>query len=573
MNLNGYIQELRGPDEIVTSKSGEWLLRNPATNKGLAFTLEERRALNLNGLLPAAVQTIGQQVELELEHVRAKDTDLEKYIGLTSLLCRNECLFYRVLVERLEELMPIVYTPTVGEACRKFSHVFRSARAIWLTPDDQHQIPQVLSSLPFDDIRLIVVTDNERILGLGDQGCGGVGIPIGKIALYIAGSGIHPTKTLPISLDVGTNNPTLLEDPLYAGYRKRRLRGEAYDEFIEAFVEGVRQVFPKAVVQWEDFHKSHAYALLERYRKRVPCFNDDIQGTAAVTVAGIYAALKITREDIRNQRVLYLGAGEASTGIATLMRAAMRDAGADANTIRKAQILYDTKGLLCESREIDEPFKREFAARTSDLSALGVTNWQDTPLPKMIDAFKPTILVGACATPGAFTQEIVETMGRHCRRPIIFPLSNPTSKAECAPCEALTWTDGRAIVATGSPFAPVDCQGRRIEIGQANNVFVFPGIGMGAIISEIREVTDEIFLIAAKTLAECVSAERLERGAIFPRQSELREVSARIATAIVRYASKNQLGRQIPLDSAEAVVRGAMWNPDYIPVRRAKRHG
>ena len=561
-----YDQKLGGEDRIETRKRGVWLLKNPSTNKGLAYTREERRALGLDGLLPHQVLEIRQQVELELEHIRAKATDLEKYIGLTSLQDLNEVLFYRVLVENLPELLPIVYTPTVGLACQKFSHILRSARGIWITPDDIDRVHEILENAPFRDIRLLVVTDNERILGLGDLGAGGMGIPIGKLALYVAGSGIHPSKVLPVSLDVGTNNQALLDDPLYNGYRRRRLTGEAYFAFVEKFVQGVRDVFPRAVIQWEDFAKTHSFTLLERYRQRVPSFNDDIQGTAAVTLGGIFAALRITRQSIREQRVLFIGAGGACIGIARLTKAAMREAGAGEDEVHRAIAAFDSHGLLRESHAIDEPFKREFALSEASLAHYGLAaDANPTPV-AMIRAFRPTVLVGATAQANAFTREMLEEMARHVERPVILPLSNPTSKSECTPKDALDWTGGRGIVATGSPFEDVVRADRRHVIGQSNNVFIFPGVGLGAIVSEAREVSDEMFAVAARTLASCVSEERLALGAIFPHQSELRDVSFRIACAVVRTARDARLGRAIPDAEIEASVRRAVWNPGYIPI-------
>jgi malic enzyme len=561
-----YDQKLGGEDRIETRKRGVWLLKNPSTNKGLAYTKEERRQLGLDGLLPDQVLEIEQQVELELEHIHAKATDLEKYIGLTSLQDLNEVLFYRVLVENLPELLPIVYTPTVGLACQQFSHILRSARGIWITPSNIEHVHEILESAPFHDIRLLVVTDNERILGLGDLGAGGMGIPVGKLALYVAGAGIHPSKCLPVSLDVGTNNQKLLNDPLYNGHRGRRLTGQAYFDFLERFVQAARDVFPRAIIQWEDFAKTHSFTLLGRYRNRVPSFNDDIQGTAAVTLGGILTALRITGQAIRDQRILFIGAGGACIGIARLTSAAMRQAGATDHEIERAIAAFDSQGLLHAEREIKEPFKREFALSKESLEHYGLAQSPNADPVEMIRAFKPTILVGATGQPGAFTREMIEEMAKHVDRPAILPLSNPTSKSECTPEDALEWTGGRALVATGSPYDDVTYEGERHVIGQSNNVFIFPGVGLGAIVSETREINDEMFLIAAQTLASCVSDERLALGAIFPSQNDLRQVSFKIACAVVRSARDAQLGRVIPDDEIEATVRSAVWYPSYIPI-------
>jgi malic enzyme len=555
-----------GPDTIRTRKRGIWLLKNPATNKGLAFTSGERERFGLHGLLPPTTQSIEQQVELELEHVRAKSADLEKYIGLAGLLHRNEVLFYRVLVEHLQELMPIVYTPTVGEACQRYSHIVRDMRGIWLTPGDIDRISDRLRNYPYQDIRLIVVTDNERILGLGDQGAGGMGIPVGKLALYVAGAGIHPSKVLPVSLDVGTNNAALLDDPLYVGHRERRISGAAYDAFIEAFVEGVSAVFPRAVVQWEDFHKRNAFRILEKYRRRIPSFNDDIQGTAAVAVAGVLTALRITRQPITEQRVVFMGAGEACTGIAQLLGSAMREAGASAEQVRASHLVFDSRGLLREGAEVDEPHKRALRAPREVLAHYGLDG-VEAPTPEdVIRRMRPTVLIGATAAPGTFRQTMIEEMARHVERPIVMSLSNPTSKAECSAQEAIRWSGGRALVATGSPFADVVHDGIRHVIGQANNVFVFPGVGMGAVLSEIREVDEAVFLVAARALASCVSDERLGQGALLPESSQLRAVSARVAAAVVRHASERKIGRHFADDEVERSVAAASWYPEYVPI-------
>ncbi len=566
MTQNEISAALGGPKVIKTSRRGEALLRKTSYNKGLAFTAEERNNLGLNGVLPSSVLTMDQQLQLEWEHLQAKSNDLEKYIYLASLQDRNETLFYRLLCENLHDLMPIVYTPTVGYACKQYSHIFRKTRGLWLTPGEKGRFAEVLKNTRETDIRLIVVTDNDRILGLGDQGCGGMGIPIGKLALYTAGAGIHPSKCLPVSLDFGTNNPELLNDPLYAGYRSRRLKGDEYDQLIEEFVTAVTEVYPRAIIQWEDFKKENAFRILDRYVKRVPSFNDDIQGTAGVVLAGVYAALRKLGQKMSEQRVLFYGGGASATGICRLIRLAMRQESAGEDTIRRAQMLMDSRGLLHTGRDITEPFKRECAISLEDLATFDIEPHEGMTVEDLISKFKPTILIGATATPGLFTESIVKEMGKHVERPVIMPLSNPTAKSECTPQEAIEWTEGRAIVATGSPFPDVEYNGTRHVIGQANNVFIFPGVGMGAAVAEVREITQTLFLIAAQTAAECVSPERLELGALYPNQNDLRKVSAAIAKKIVKYASQNNLGRFMTEGEAVKAVDEAMWWPDYVPV-------
>lgn len=540
--------------------SGAGLLADPAQNKDAAFTSEERSIFGLHGLLPYRVATIEQQVSLELEHLRRKTDDLERYIGLAALQDRNETLFHRVLLDHIEELAPVVYTPTVGEACRQFSHIIRRPRGLWITPEDAGRIPQLLANVDRHDVRLIVATDNERILGLGDLGAGGIGIPIGKLALYTAGAGVHPSQTLAVSIDCGTDNEDLLRDPLYLGYPKPRLRGPAYDDLIEEFVTAIAARYPGVLLQWEDFKQHNAMRLLDRYRHRVASFNDDIQGTAAVVLAGILASLRSRGESITDQRLVLLGAGAAGIGIARLIEAHLRqqDPAAD---VRHAVLVVDSRGLIFDGRDRVDDDKRPFALPRDALSRYGFTPADRYDLETVVRQVAPTILIGTTGVAGAFTESAIREMAARVAAPIVLPLSNPTAKAEATPADVLAWTSGRALVATGSPFGPVTVDGRRRMVGQANNVFVFPGVGLGAIVARTREITDHMFLVAATTLAELVSTDRLDAGALYPRLTDLRTISRTIAIAVAEDACKSGLA-SVDGD-IEAAVDAAMWMPAY----------
>ena len=552
-----------GPAPIM--RRGITLLADPVLNKDSAFTEEERDSLGLRGLLPPSVMDIGDQVKLELEHVRRKADDLERYIGLAALQDRNETLFHRVLLEHLEELLPIVYTPTVGRACQEFSHQYRRPRGVWITPDDVDRVAQILRHAARDEIRLIVVTDNERILGLGDQGAGGMPIPVGKLALYSAAAGIHPGLTLPVSLDVGTDRKELLDDPLYVGWRHPRLRGAAYDDVVEAFVAGVREVHPRAVLQWEDFKQHNAIRLLARYRQWVCSFNDDIQGTSAISTATILGALRTQGRTLADARVVLAGAGAAGTGIARLLRLAMVEDGMTPAQARDSMAVLDSHGLVVEGRPGLDEDKFECALPRDVVAAMGLDPDGRHQLEDVVVAFRPNVLLGTTGQGGAFTEHIIRTMAATADRPIVLPMSNPTDKTEARPSDIFAWTAGRAIVATGSPFAPVEFGGASHSIPQANNAYVFPGIGLGAIVSEARILPDTAFLVAARRLAEMATPESLGRGELFPPIGELRTVARELAIAVVAHLGELGVGRRFQPDAIPAAVDAAMWRPGYVP--------
>jgi malate dehydrogenase (oxaloacetate-decarboxylating)(NADP+) len=533
---------------------GAAVLADPLLNKGTAFSERERDALGLRPLLPPRIFTMEEQVARTLAALRRKQDNIEKYIYLTNLQNRNEVLFYRLVIDNIEEMVPLIYTPTVGEACLQYGSIYRRPRGLFISLRERGRIAEMLRLWPHDGVRLIVVTDGERILGLGDLGALGMGIPVGKLSLYTACAGVHPYYTLPITLDVGTDNASLLEAPFYIGINERRARGEAYDGFIEEFAAAVAAVFPKALVQWEDFGNANAFRLLHKYRSRLPSFNDDIQGTASVALAGLLGALKLTGGSLSRQVLLFLGAGEAGTGIADLYTAAARAEGLSEAEARGRCWFVDTKGLVVRGRgdtlaEHKVPYAHEHPPIAS--------------LAEAVRALKPTALIGVSGMAGGFTREIVEAMCSINEKPIIFALSNPTSKAECTAEQAYTWSKGRTVFACGSPFAPVEFGGRTFMPGQGNNIYIFPGVGLGALASEAREVTDEMFLEAARTLAGLVRPEDLAVGRIYPPLTRIREVSLAIAAAVAAVAHRTGLARAPHPGDLVGDIRERMFQPVY----------
>jgi malate dehydrogenase (oxaloacetate-decarboxylating)(NADP+) len=539
--------------ESMTAPTGYDLLRDPRLNKGTAFSAAERRAWGLEGLLPPAVTTIQLQVARRHAEIANLDDDLQKYLVLSDLQARNETLFYAVLMSDPATYMPLVYTPTVGEACQKFGHIFREARGIYLPISARGRLKELLCNWPERDVRFIVVTDGERILGLGDLGAGGMGIPLGKLALYTACAGVPPQYCLPVVLDVGTNNQMLLDDPLYLGLRQYRIRGAEYLAFIDEFVDAVQMLFPKCCIQWEDFANTNAVPILARYRDRVCTFNDDIQGTAGVALAGIFAALRLTGQRFIDQRFLFLGGGSAATGIAELISLAMTREGIDLTAARCRNALFDINGLVVTERTDLAEFQKPFAQDRAPVSTFVGA----------IEALRPTGIVGVSAVPKLFTREVIEAMARINERPIIFPYSNPTSRSECTAEEAYRWSDGRAVFASGSPFPPLEIAGRRFVPGQGNNVYIFPAMGMALFATEASRVTEEMFIIAAQALAEQVTDENLSVGLIYPPQSRILDASLRVAERIAACIFDQGLAQVQQTDDVGALIRARAYRPIY----------
>jgi len=536
--------------------TGVSLLKDSLRNKGTAFSAEERATLGLRGLLPPRIFSMSEQVERALRQFRKKESDLERYIFLTSLQQRNETLFFRLLLDHLEETMPIIYTPTVGQACLEYGGIFRSPRGLWISMEDRGNIEGVLRHWPNQGVRLIVVTDGERILGLGDLGALGMGIPIGKLALYTACAGLHPYYCLPITLDVGTNNDSLLEDPFYIGLSRKRARGAEYDGFLNEFVLASQKVFPGSLIQFEDFGNHNAFDLLGKWRDRICCFNDDIQGTAAVALAGLIATTRETGVPLREQKVVFLGAGEAGTGIGELFVSALGEEGVSEAEARLRCWFVDSRGLLVKNRGDEMPkHKIPFAHEAEHVTSLA----------EAVQKIRPTALIGVSGVGRSFTPEVLQSMATINKKPVIFALSNPTSKAECTAEEAYQHTEGRGIFASGSPFKPVDYQGRAIHPGQGNNVYIFPGVGLGALCCGAERVDDSMFLAAARTLAEEVTAEDLARGSVYPSLSRIRSVSLKIAKSVAERAYALGYAKLPRPDDLEQHVAERMFVPDYAP--------
>ncbi len=528
------------------------LLKRAEFNKGTAFTETERDRYGLRGLLPARVSSLAAQEARALANLRRKENDIERYIFLLALQGRNERLFYRLVIDHIEEIMPLIYTPTVGQACQEYAHIFRQPRGFYITPQDRGQIRAIMDNWPARDVRLIVVTDGERILGLGDLGANGMGIPIGKLALYTACAGIPPQQCMPVMLDVGTDNETLRRDPLYLGIDRPRLRGADYRSLVDEFVTAVQDAFPLALIQFEDFLTPNAYALLDRYRERVLCFNDDIQGTAAVVLAGLLAACRITGSDFTGLRILFLGAGSAATGIADLIVAAQCEAGKDEQQARSQLWFVNRSGLIVQDNGPHAAHLANYA--------------HDVPAREFVDAIRdlrPQVLIGATGSPGIFSEQVIHLMAQINERPVIFALSNPTSRAECTAEQAYRWSDGRAVFASGSPFDAIEIDGRISRPGQGNNAYVFPGIGLGALACRARTISDAMFLAAAHALAAMVSGQDLARGTVYPPLTDIRRVSTAIAMEVARAAWDAGLADAEQPEDLQQMIADLMFDPEY----------
>lgn len=559
----------RADDVVVTTLTGKAVLEEPLLNKGSAFTREERLELGLLGLLPPHVASIEDQLARTYENYQRKASDLERYIFLAALQDRNETLFYRLLSEHIAEMAPIIYTPTVGLACQQYSHIYRRPRGIYIAYPERDQIETTLRHVSSTGVRVIVVTDGERILGLGDLGIGGMGIPVGKLALYTLCAGIPPMATLPIVLDTGTDNAELLSDPLYLGWHHPRVRGEEYDRFVETFVSAMARVFPRALMQWEDFSRDNARRLLDRYRDRVCSFNDDIQGTGAAALAGLLAALRVAGTHLDEQRVVLLGSGSAATGIADQIIAALQQAGSDRASAARGLWLVDRRGLVHSGRSDLDAVKQCYAQPAEQLERWPRAEDGRLTFETVVERVRPTVLIGTAAQPGAFSEHMIVQLARSVERPIIFPLSNPTDRSEATPADLLKWTGGRALVATGSPFPPVSSAGHMIEIGQCNNMFIFPGVGLGVLAAGATRVPDTLFQAAAQALSDLAPSRVRATAPLYPAIQDVRTVARHVALAVADAAQRAGVA---PYTSREQLLRRldeTMWTPAYRPLRHA----
>jgi malate dehydrogenase (oxaloacetate-decarboxylating) len=556
------------PMTIDSALSGYELLNDPLLNKGTAFSDAERDEFELHGLLPPYVTNLDLQVERRLDALREIDTDLRKYVFLRGLQDTNETLFYALLARHIEELMPIVYTPTVGLGCQQFSRIFRKPRGLFLSYPIKDRIHRVFSNHRFDGVEVIVVSDGERILGLGDQGAGGMGIPIGKLSLYTACAGLHPSTTLPVLLDVGTDNRELLDDPLYIGWRHDRIRGAAYDDFVATFVEAVRARWPHVLLHWEDFAFGNANRLLAQYQNRLCSFNDDIQGTAAIAVGAILSAINVTGLPLGQQRIAVLGAGSAGTGISALLLRAMIDAGMSEAEARGRFYLVDRDGLIVEGMPGLQSFQARFAQATDRIATWKLASAGQIGLAEVVANAQPTVLIGTSGQGRAFSEPVVRAMAAHTRRPVIFPLSNPTERTEAIPEDLITWTDGRAVIGTGSPFPPIVHNGRRFRVDQTNNAYVYPGVGLGAIASRAIRISEGMFLAAAHAVADLSPARSDPLANLLPPLAELRKISFHVAIAAAKQASVEGLTPATPDEDLAAAIRSKMWEPLYPTYRR-----
>jgi len=545
----------KSTDPLPVTKRGLDLLNDPRLNKGTAFTFEERQALGLSGLLPPFRAKQEEQVQRVMENYRRLTDPLEKYIFLTAIADRNVTLFYRILMDNLLEMTPIMYTPTVGHACQQFGHIYRKNRGIYLNLNHKGRIAQVLDNWPAESVDIIVISDGSRILGLGDLGANGMGIPVGKLVLYVAGAGLDPARTLPILLDVGTDNEELLNDPLYLGISHPRVHGEEFYEVVDEFVQAARTRWPHVLIQWEDFTNDKAFPLLSRYRDDIPCFNDDIQGTGAVALAGLLGAMRIKQEKLADQRIVFWGAGSASVGIADMICTGIaEESGISMEKAREKIWLIDSHGLVTSRRKDKlQTHKVPYARDEEPIEGLL----------KAVQKIQPSVIIGASGQGRTFTREVIEALSQINERPVIFALSNPTSKSECNAEQAYAWSGGKAIFASGSPFDPVRLDGKFFIPGQGNNMFIFPGIGLGAVLSGASKVTDVMFFTAAKTLAHMVTEEELAAGTVYPDLGKIRQISLAIATAVCRLAYREGLAQFPEPEDIRTYVRDSMYHPEY----------